>query len=51
MYLISKHLHTSYTDIYNITPTERRYLLTFITESINRENEQIKNAIEERKNN
>lgn len=29
-YLISKNINTSYTDVLNITPTERTYLLEFL---------------------
>lgn len=31
-YLISKNLHTSYTDILKITPIEKQYLLEFLLE-------------------
>lgn len=29
-YLISKNINTSYTDLMNITPTERSYMLEFL---------------------
>lgn len=31
-YLISKNINTSYTDLMNITPTERTYMLQFLIE-------------------
>ena len=31
-YIITKNTNTSYTDLMNITPTERHYLLQFIKE-------------------
>ena len=33
-YLISKHTHTSYNDVGEITPTERIYILQLISEEI-----------------
>ena len=36
-YLISKHTHTSYNDTMFITPTERNYLLEFISEDLEKE--------------
>jgi hypothetical protein len=33
-YLISKNINTSYTDILDITPIERTYLLQFIADEI-----------------
>lgn len=38
-YIISKHIHTSYYDMGDITPTERKYLLEFIRKDLERENE------------
>ena len=38
-YQISKHIHTSYTELANITPTERQYLLHFIKRDIEHDNE------------
>ena len=32
-YIISKYCNTSYTDLANVTPTERNYLLEFATEA------------------
>lgn len=43
-YLISKHIHTSYNDLLDITPTEREALLRHITEDIKRQNEAIEAA-------
>lgn len=42
-YIISKNMNTSYTDLMNITPTERHYLLEFIKEEF----EQVKKARDE----
>ena len=38
-YLITKYTHTSYTDLAQITPTERNYLLELIKKDIERQNE------------
>lgn len=38
-YIISKHIHTSYQDIGDISPTERKYLLEFIRKDLEREQE------------
>lgn len=38
-YQISKHIHTSYKDLDNVTPLERKYLLQFIERDLIRENE------------
>jgi hypothetical protein len=38
-YMISKQIHTSYTDLTKITPLERTYLLQFIKRDLERENE------------
>ena len=38
-YLISKHIHTSYFDLGKITPTERKYLLEFIRQDLQRESD------------
>lgn len=38
-YQISKHTHTSYKDLDDITPLERRYLLEFIKTDLEREKE------------
>lgn len=44
-YLISKTINTSYNEIGQITPTERRYILEFIAEEVQKSKE----IIEERK--
>jgi len=36
-YLISKHIHTSYEDCANVSPTERNYLLEFIIDDLERQ--------------
>lgn len=36
---ISKHLHTSYNDVGEITPTERSYLIEFIVRELDKERE------------
>lgn len=46
-YQISKHIHTSYEEIGNITPTERMYLLHFIKRDIDHENELIQKQKEQ----
>lgn len=46
-YLISKYCNTSYKDLDNVTPTERAYLLEFIYEELQKEQE----AYEEAKRN
>lgn len=38
-YQISKHINTSYRDLDNVTPLERKYLLKFIERDLIRENE------------
>ena len=43
-YLISKYINTSYTDTSEITPTEREYLMEFILEDKQNEQEQIRAA-------
>ena len=50
-YIITKNTNTSYTDLMNITPTERKYLLEFIKEEFeqvqklrNEQMEQLKQA-------
>lgn len=48
-YQISKHLNTSYNDAGEITPLERDYLLKFIADDIQQENEMIRKAQENRK--
>ena len=38
-YIISKYCNTSYTDLANVTPTERNYLLEFATEECDKAKE------------
>ena len=38
-YVISKQIHTSYTDLLKITPAERTHLIQFIKRDLERENE------------
>ena len=45
-YIISKYCNTSYTDLANVPPTERNYLLEFATE----ECDKAKEIAEEMKN-
>jgi hypothetical protein len=40
-YQISKHIHTSYTDLGYVTPAERKYLLEFIRRDLEHENKLI----------
>lgn len=49
-YMISKKIHTSYTDLVKITPLERTYLLQFIKRDIERENELIEKHRQELQN-
>lgn len=44
-YIITKNTNTSYTDLMNITPTERHYLLEFIKEEF----EQVKKMRDEQR--
>jgi hypothetical protein len=44
-YLISKNMNTSYNDIGKITPLERRYIMEFLVEEVNK----TKEAIEKQK--
>lgn len=41
-YQISKHIHTSYADLANVTPAERKYLLEFIRRDLEHENKLIR---------
>lgn len=43
-YLISKHTNTSYADTESITPTERNYLIEFITEELQKQQEAYEKA-------
>lgn len=45
-YQISKHLHTSYTDVGDMTPLERDYILKFIARDIEQQNEMIRKSQE-----
>lgn len=38
-YLISKNINTSYTDLLNITPTERKYLIEFLVDEAKKREE------------
>ena len=49
-YQISKHIHTSYGELGNITPTERQYLLHFIKRDIEHDNELIAKKMQELNN-
>ena len=49
-YQISKHTHTSYNDLGDVTPLERQYLLEFIKRDIERENEIRQKIIDKNKN-
>lgn len=44
-YQISKHTHTSYTDVGEITPTERAYLMQFLVEDAKKQVD-IMNAVQ-----
>lgn len=44
-YLISKNINTSYNDVGKMSPTERRYILEFMSEEM----EKTKKMIEEKK--
>lgn len=48
-YLISKTINTSYNDLGEITPAERRYLLEFIQEELEMKNKLMEKAKAERK--
>lgn len=43
-YQISKHLHTSYNDVGEMTPLERDYILKYIARDIQQENEMLQKA-------
>lgn len=49
-YQISKHINTSYKDLGDITPTERRYLLEFIKRDLEHEQELIQEKAQQLKN-
>ena len=46
-YYVSKYCNTSYSDVGEMTPLERRYVLEFITDELEKQ----KSAIEESKRN
>jgi len=48
-YLISKNCNTSYTDLMNITPLEKDYLLGFISEEFKRAEEMVREVKERNK--
>lgn len=33
-FMLTKHLNTSYTDLYKISPLERKYLLEFLSDDL-----------------
>lgn len=43
-YLISKHTHTSYEDTASLTPLERGYILEFLVEDMERQQEMYEKA-------
>ena len=47
LYLVSKHLNTSYEDAKKLTPLERGYILEFIIEDIERQKEIYEKARQE----
>ena len=47
-YVLTRKLHTSYTDLLKISPTERQYLIEFLQEEIKAQNDMIKKAKAER---
>ena len=47
-YIISKNIHTSYTDLMNITPLERKFIVEFLLEESRKTQEMIDNAKRER---
>lgn len=48
-YFISKHINTSYVDLMEVTPLERKALLTNIQEEIKRQNEMYEEAKRKKK--
>jgi len=51
-YFISHNINTSYTDLMNITPTERKYMLEFLDAERaedEKRNEEFKKRLEERR--
>ena len=49
-YLISKYCNTSYKDLDNVTPTERTYLLEFIYEELQKEQQAYEEAMRSKNN-
>lgn len=49
-YLISKNCNTSYSDLMDITPTERAYLLQLISDEIKKSQEAVEEAKQKQKN-
>ena len=43
-YLISKHTNTSYSDTGNITPIERKYIIEFIVDDLQRQKDAYEKA-------
>lgn len=41
LYLISKSIHTSYTELLDITPTEKDYILQFMVEEVKKSEEEL----------
>lgn len=50
-YVISKSINTSYLDLMQVTPLERKYMLEFLVEESNRTKEMLEQAKRERKSN
>jgi len=48
LFIISREINTSYTDLLSITPREKNYMLEFIRERVEREKEAIEKARMER---
>ena len=51
-YILAKHCNISYSEVMNMTPTERQYMLEFLKEDMDREKEslnKIKKQQEERR--
>ena len=49
-YLISKYCNTSYKDLDKVSPTERAYLLEFIYEELQKEQQAYEEAMRNKKN-
>lgn len=49
-YQISKHINTSYKDLGEVTPTERRYLLEFIKRDLEHEQQLIQEKTKQMQN-